>query len=87
MLLADNHNARAEDTVAFLEVLRHHLPGPCIVVWDRSNIHDKSQMVQTYLAKHPQIHTERLPAYAPELNPDEQVWTQTKYGRMANYTP
>jgi transposase len=27
---------------------------------------------------------ERLPAYAPELNPDELVWSWTKYGRPAN---
>ena len=25
-----------------------------------------------------------LPGYAPELNPDEQVWGWTKYGRLSN---
>ena len=28
-------------------------------------------MVQHYLAMHPEIHIEFLPAYAPELNPEE----------------
>jgi hypothetical protein len=28
-----------------------------------------------------------LPAYAPQLNPDEQVWTQTKYRDLANFLP
>ena len=35
-------------------------------------------------ALHPEIQTERLPAYAPEINPDELVWSWTKYGRLAN---
>jgi transposase len=30
---------------------------------------------------------EWLPAYAPELNPTEQVWNHTKYGDLANYLP
>lgn len=40
--------------------------------------------VNRYLAEHPEIVTERLPAYAPELNPDELVWAWTKYGRLGN---
>jgi transposase len=28
-----------------------------------------------------------LPAYAPELNPVEQVWNHTKYTDLANYKP
>jgi putative transposase len=27
---------------------------------------------------------ERLPAYAPELNPVEHLWGHIKYGRLAN---
>jgi len=30
---------------------------------------------------------EWLAAYAPELNPTEQVWNHTKYGDPANYIP
>ncbi len=67
LILADNRNARAEDTVAFLELLRDHLPGPLVVIGDRNNIHDKSRVVQAYLAEHPEVHIERLPAYVPEL--------------------
>jgi putative transposase len=38
------------------------------------------------LAKHPRLHVERFPKYAPELNPAEHVWTQTKR-RLANSSP
>jgi transposase len=28
-----------------------------------------------------------LPAYAPDLNPVEQLWNHTKYRELANYLP
>lgn len=87
MLLADDQNVQAHDTVQFLKLLRRHVPGPFTLVWDRGVIHDRSADVQAFLANHPTIVTEKFPAYAPELNPDEQVWTNTKYGRMANFVP
>jgi transposase len=30
---------------------------------------------------------EWLPVYAPELNPDEQVWNRAKYADLANFIP
>ena len=30
---------------------------------------------------------DRLPPYAPDLNPVEHVWNHTKYGDLANYIP
>ncbi len=51
-----------ENTYVLLELLRDHLPGPLVMIWDRSNIHDKSRVVQEYLGKHPEVHIERLPA-------------------------
>jgi hypothetical protein len=41
-------------------------------------------VVKAYLAKHPEIVADMLPAYAPETNPDENVWSWTKYGGLAN---
>lgn len=86
-LLPDDANAHGEDTVAFLKQLRRHIPGPLTVLWDRSNIHDRSKVVRAYLAEHPEIRTEKLPGYAPETNPDELVWQHTKHGRLANFAP
>lgn len=83
-LLPDNHNAKATDTVAFLRHLKRQLGGPCTVLWDGSNIHSRSRLVKEYLAKHPEVMAETLPSYAPEINPDENVWSWTKYGRLAN---
>lgn len=83
-LLEDNTNARGEDIVAYLRHLKEQLGGPMTILWDGSKIHDRSKLVQAFLARHPEIVTERLPAYAPEMNPDELVWAWTKYGRLGN---
>jgi len=55
-----------------------------LVVWDGSPIH--RGQVRTYLANGgaQQIHVERLPAYAPDLNPAEGVWHQLKNVEMRN---
>jgi transposase len=70
--------------VAFLESVRRQLRR-FTVVWDRNQIHSRSKVVRAYLAKHPEIVAEDLPGYAPDLNPDELVWSWTKYGRLSNY--
>jgi transposase len=33
------------------------------------------------------IDVEWLPAYSPDLNPDEQVWNHSKYSQLANFIP
>jgi transposase len=86
-LLPDATNAHAQDIVSFLSQLREHIRGPMTILWDGAKIHDRSRRVRAYLAQHPEIHTEPLPPYAPEANPDEDVWGHTKYGRLANFTP
>jgi transposase len=86
-LLPDDANVHGEDTVEFLRELRRRLPVPLTVIWDRGNVHDRSKVVRAYLAEHPAIETEPLPAYAPEANPDESVWQHVKHGRLANFAP
>ncbi len=54
-------------------MLRHldwHIPGKRVVIWDRLNTH-RSAVVKAYVRAHPEIRIEELPAYAPELNPEE----------------
>ena len=84
-LLGDDSNANARDTVRFLRQLHQNIRGPLTVVWDRGTVHDRAREVQDYLALHPEIVTEKFPAYAPELNPKEMVWQHTKYSCMANF--
>jgi transposase len=83
-MLADNTNVKAADVVRFLRHLKQQLGGAFTVLWDGSRTHSRSRLVKAYLAKHPEIVAETLPAYAPETNPDEGVWGWTKYGRLPN---
>jgi transposase len=78
------HNVHGDDIVAFLRDLKRQLRRPMTLLWDRSQVHSKSRLVRAFLADHPEIAVEDLPAYAPELNPDELVWNWSKYGRLAN---
>jgi transposase len=61
---------RSEQIIETLKHLHRHVPGQIILIWDRARIHT-SKKVQGYLSEHPEIHVELLPAYAPELNPEE----------------
>ena len=74
-----SHALDSGDVVAFLEHLLREVPGRMVLIWDGSPIH-RSHTIKEFLAKGAaqRIHLERLPAYAPELNPDEGLWQQLK---------
>ena len=67
------------ESVRFLKHLLAQLDRQLLVIWDGSPIH-RGKEVKAYLAdgatKH--IHLEALPPYAPDLNPDEFVWSYMK---------
>ena len=73
------------ESVRFLKHLRSQPDRKLLVVWDGSPIH-RGEAVKAYLADGAakQIHLERLPAYAPDLNPDEGVWNQLKNVELRN---
>src|SRR5690606_42040690 len=51
-------------------------------IWDRLSAHRKAAKVLQDLRW---IDFTYLPAYCPELNPVEHVWSTTKWGRLANW--
>ena len=71
--------------IAFLRDLRRHFPTQrVILLWDGLGAH-KSGPMTTYLRQQRAwLCVERLPAYAPELNPVEQVWGNVKGRELAN---
>lgn len=76
----------AEAVVKFLRDLLKHLRGKVVVVWDGGGNH-KGPLIREFLRRNKRLRLERLPAYAPELNPVEAVWSWLKYGQLANYVP
>jgi len=67
------------DRVHFLKHLLWQTDSKLLVIWDGLPIH-RNQYVKDYLANGAtrQIYHERLPAYTPDLNPDEGVWDHLK---------
>lgn len=71
--------------IGFLQTFQKERPGrKCLLIWDGLPAH-KSKLMQAHL--HAQRHwlaVERLPAYAPELNPVELLWGNVKGQELAN---
>lgn len=76
----------AATVAAFLRHLLRHIKGKVIVVWDRWSGH-RGPAIRTVLAHNPRLELVDLPAYAPELNPVEHLWTDLKWHRLANFAP
>jgi transposase len=74
---AQDHSMNSVDVVAFLEHLLREVPGRMLIIWDGAPMH-RRQVIKTCLANGAaqRMHLERLPAYAPELNPGEGLWAQ-----------
>lgn len=80
------HNIRAPDFERFVVRLLQRFPRGLILVQDRYSVHRAA--ARRLLARFPQrLQIEWLPAYAPDLNPDEQVWNRAKYTDLANFIP
>ncbi len=79
----DSYDAAA--VVGFLRVLLRKIPGKVLVIWDGAPIH-KGQAVKDFLQRGAakRLHLERLPGYAPDLNPDEGIWSYLKRVELAN---
>jgi transposase len=73
------------EVVLFLRYLLRQIRGPIVLLWDGGGIHTGEQ-TQAFLDRHPRLHVESFPAYAPELNPDERVWGHCK-AALANGRP
>ena len=75
----------SQSIIGFLLHLLRHLKGKLLVIWDGASIH-RSRLVQAFLASPlaRRLRVERLPGYAPELNPVEAVWQYLKRVELRN---
>jgi transposase len=80
------HNIRSAEVLRFLQHLYRHVPHGFTLIWDRHRPH-RATRVARWVATHRRIVVEWLPAYAPDLNPVEAVWSHSKYGDLANFAP
>lgn len=76
---------KGPDVVRFLKHALSQIPGKLLIIWDGSPIH-RSKAVKEFLAQGAasRVRLEQLPAYAPELNPDEGVFKHLKCVELKN---
>lgn len=65
------------DYARLLDAAHQQLGGPVVVVWDNLNTHVSKKMRELIDARD-WLTAYQLPAYAPELNPVESVWSHLK---------
>ncbi|MBL1121153.1 transposase, partial [Streptomyces sp. 110] len=75
------------DTTSLIEVLEHvktfYAGESVVLVWDGLSAH-WSRSMRAWAAEQDWLTLERLPAYAPELNPVELLWSAIKARELAN---
>lgn len=82
----ESHNIRADDFEAFVAGLLQHFPAGIILVIDRWMVHRSgARKLKARFGR--RVDVEWLVAYAPELNPVEQIWNHSKYSQLANFIP
>ena len=78
---------RGEHLAVFLDHLLRCIPGKLLIVWDGLPAH-RGKFVGEYLdTLDGRIEVCRLPAYAPELNPVEYIWSYLKQHELPNVCP
>ncbi len=86
LLMMEQEKAfKGKDVVRFLKHVLREIAGKLLIIWDGSPIH-RSKVVKQFLADGAaaRIQLEQLPGYAPELNPDEGIWSHLKHVELKN---
>ncbi len=85
LMQVQERSYKGPDVVRFLKHVLRHIPGNVLVLWAGAPIH-RGQAIKDFLADGgaARIHLERLPGYAPDLNPDEGIWQYLKWVELKN---
>lgn len=74
-----------ETLIEFLTFLHQfELDRAVLLVWDGLPAHRSRRMLDWVASQRHWLSIERLPGYAPDLNPTEQVWGNLKSTELAN---
>lgn len=72
----------SEKYISFLKQILAGRNRPLILIVDGASFHRSKKVKEFVRAHRKQIRMYFLPAYSPELNPDEQVWNEIKSKRL-----
>lgn len=76
---------REVDFARLLDAAHQQLGTPIVLVWDGLPAH-RSALMRRLIAARAWLRVYQLPAYAPDLNPTENVWSNLRRS-LANLTP
>lgn len=75
----------ADKTIRYLKDLKRHMNGKkLLLIWDGLPAHRAKKVGEYLELQKTWLKTERLPAYAPELNPIEYCWGAMKKKHFGN---
>jgi len=87
-LSINQQTVHKEDVIRYLKQLKRHLHGgKLILLWDGLAAHRARQTAAYILSQSSWLSVERMPSYAPELNPPEYAWSNMKTKDTANTCP
>jgi len=78
---------RSPQVIEFLSHLLRHIPGKLLIVWDGLPGHRSCITWEFIRQQRGRLWVEFLPAYAPELNPVEYLWSHWKQHELPNFCP
>ena len=73
-----------ETLIEFLTFLNEHEQRPVLLIWDGLPSHRSRRMSGWIASQRKWLSVERLPGYAPDVNPIELVWGSLKSKELAN---
>lgn len=77
-----NGTLTAPKFIDFCKRLLHDAPGPVFLILDGHPVHRSKAVRKFAESTSGQLRLFRIPAYSPQLNPDEWVWKNVKHDRV-----
>jgi transposase len=82
------HDLTGAEVILFLDKLTKRIPWTrMMLLWDNAPIHRSAEVKEYLHTVRQKLETRRFPAYAPELNPDEYIFSHIKCRELANFCP
>lgn len=69
-----------QDYRDLIVVAHNQLKAPAVWVWDNLNVHLVDELALFFVENEEWLTVFQLPSYAPELNPQEGIWSLVKHG-------
>jgi len=78
---------KSPQVVKFVRHLLRYIPGRLLLLWDGNNPHRSKTTREELSGYASRLTVNRLPPYAPELNPDEGLWAYLKGHALRGFCP